>query len=339
MEASQKSIAISCGLVLLVVLVHPSVTFGQSSVVKSVLPKTVKIVGSGGLRGLEAYQSGVLITGEGHVLTAWSYVLDGETSTVTTNDGERFKGRLVGYDARLEIAILKIEAEGYPFFDLANAVEASVGSRILAFCNCYGVATGNEPVSVQRGVISAKTKLAARRGAWQIPYNDEAYIIDAVTSNPGAAGGVVTDRKGRLVAFIGKESRDVRSGLWLNYAIPVAKLTASIEKILDGKQLNDPNTTSRRTAEPLDPKLLGFALVPDVLNRTPPYVETVTPTSAAFESGLQPDDLIVEINSMPITSCRDVAKRLGQVDRDGTVVLVVQRGSKFVTLKISLVQP
>lgn len=313
-------------------------SFAQSAVVKNVLPKTVKIVGSGGIRGLEAYQSGIAISSEGHILTAWSYVLDGDSSTVTTNDGERFQGKLVGYDAKLEIAVLKIEAAGIPFFDIDSAIDVSVGTRILAFCNCYGVATGNEPVSVQTGVVSAKTKLMARRGAWQIPYTEEAYFLDAVTSNPGSAGGVVTDRKGRLIAFIGKESRDSRSGLWLNYAIPFSKLSDSISKIISGVQLADSRTTSRRTAEPLDPKLLGFELVPEVLNRTPAYIESVRPDSAAFESGLRADDLIVEINGLPTASCRDVSKRLGQVDRDSAVRITVQRGSNFLSLELSLVQ-
>ena len=49
-------------------------TFIQAAA--SVQPKMVKIYGAGGLQGLEAYQSGFLISPQGHVLTAWSYVLD-----------------------------------------------------------------------------------------------------------------------------------------------------------------------------------------------------------------------------------------------------------------------
>ena len=111
--------------------------------------------------------------------------------------------------------------------------------------------------------------------------------------------------------MIGKESRDARTGLWLSYAIPFSKLTESVNRILDGKNLNDQNVTSRRTAEPLDPKLLGFSLVPEVLNRTPPYIESVRPGSVAFEAGIEADDLIIEINGLPAASCRDVANATG----------------------------
>lgn len=318
-------------------LLSASTASAQSDAVKTVLPSTVKVVGSGGMRGLEAYQSGIIISSEGHILTAWSYVLDSD-STVTTNDGERFECKLLGYDAKLEIAILKIEAQGLPKIDLASAISPDVGTPIIAFCNCYGVAVGDEPVSVQRGVVAAKTKLAARRGSWQTPYTDDVFILDAITSNPGAAGGIVCDTKGRPVALIGKESRDARTGLWLSYAIPFSKLSESVNRILDGKNLQDQDMTSRRTAEPLEPALLGFALVPEVLNRTPPYIELIREKSVADNSGLLADDLIIEINGLPTASVRDVAKRLGQVDRDSPVTITIQRGSEFLSVTMSLLE-
>ena len=324
-------------LSIALVMLSVSTACAQSAAIKAVLPATVKIVGSGGLRGLEAYQSGIVISSEGHVLTAWSYVLDSD-STVTTNDGERFECKLLGYDAKLEIAILKIEAQGISKVDLASAVDPTVGTTALAFCNCYGVAAGDEPVSVQRGVVAAKTKLAARRGSWQTPYTDDVYILDAITSNPGSAGGIVCNAKGQPIGMIGKESRDSRTGLWLSYAIPFSKLNDSINRILDGKNLQDKSTTSRRTAEPLEPRLLGFALVPEVLNRTPPYIEMVRASSVADKSGLLADDLIIEINGLPTASCRDVAKRLGQVDRDSPVTITIQRGSEFISVTMSLLE-
>ena len=84
--------------------------------------KMVKIYGAGGFRGMEGYQSGFLISAEGHVLTALSYVLDTDRITVTLNDGRRYDAKLLGGDPRLEVAVLKIEAANLPHFDLAKAV-------------------------------------------------------------------------------------------------------------------------------------------------------------------------------------------------------------------------
>ena len=79
-------------------------------------PKIVKIFGAGGLRGLEAYQSGFLISGEGHILTAWSYVLDSDVITVYLHDGRKLTADVVGMDPRSENAVLKIESPGLPHF-------------------------------------------------------------------------------------------------------------------------------------------------------------------------------------------------------------------------------
>ena len=93
-----------------------------AAVVRGVQPKIVKIYGAGGFRGLEPYQSGFLISPEGHVLTVWSYVLDTEFITVTLDDGRKFEAKLLGADPRLELALLKIEAADLPYFDLAQEI-------------------------------------------------------------------------------------------------------------------------------------------------------------------------------------------------------------------------
>jgi serine protease Do len=115
-----------------------------AATVESVQPKVVKIYGAGGLRGLEPYQSGFLISPEGHVLTVWSYVLDTDYITVTLNSGQKYQGELIGADPRYEIAILKIDADELSHFAPGDAAPLEVGDRVLAFSNLFGVATENK---------------------------------------------------------------------------------------------------------------------------------------------------------------------------------------------------
>ncbi|MFT7639479.1 MAG: S1-C subfamily serine protease [Pirellulaceae bacterium] len=203
--------------------------------INDVQPKIVKVYGAGGLKGLEAYQSGFLISSEGHVLTSWSYVLDTDYITITLDDGRKFEGTLVGADPRLEIAIVKIAATDVSFFDLAKAAEMESGDRVLAFSNLYGVATGNEPASVLHGSVSAKTTLTARRGAFQSPYKGPVYVLDAMTNNPGATGGALTNRRGELAGILGKELRNSLNNAWLNYAVPVSSIREAVEDIMEGR--------------------------------------------------------------------------------------------------------
>ena len=201
-----------------------SVAFGNerpssyAEVVADVQPRMIKVFGTGGLRSLESYQSGFLISKDGHVLTAWSYVLDSGDATVVLDDGRKFTSEIVGADPRMEIAVLKIDATDLPYFDLSSASPLQLGSRVLAFSNLYGVATGDEPTSVLHGIVAGRTKLSARRGSFKTPYRGNVYVLDAMTNNAGAAGGALTDSQGRLAGVLGKELRDAETNTWLNYA-------------------------------------------------------------------------------------------------------------------------
>lgn len=301
-----------------------------------VQPKMVKIVGSGGFQGLEPYQSGFLVSGTGHILTVWSYVLDSDAVSVTLDDGQRFEAKLVGYDPRIEIAVLKIEGTGMNNFILDEAIPGRPGARILAFSNLYGVATGNEPASVQHGIISTKTKLSARKGAFKSMYQGDVYILDAVTNNPGAAGGAITDRKGRLIGMIGKELRDSQTNSWLNFAIPIDQLTKSVNDIRSGKMVIQSDTTRRKPTEPMTPDLIGVVLVADVVSRTPPFVDRVIVGSKAAKAGIQTDDLLIEVNGRMTPSNKEVIEAMSYVDRDATLNLTIQRGKEFKSIEINL---
>ena len=309
----------------------PSAEVSINQAVDQAQPKLVKIYGAGGLRGLEAYQTGFLISAEGHILTAWSYVLDTESVGVTLFDGRKFDAKVLGFDPRLEVAVLKIEATGLPHFDLKQAIEADAGSRVLALSNLFGVAIGNEPVSVQRGTVSVKTRLEARRGVYEIPYDGPVYVLDVVTNNPGAAGGALVTRRGELVAMLGKELRNSLNNTWLNYAIPIPQLRDSVEQIRAGKLvIHKADEGVKKPAKSLTLAMLGITLVPDVVERTPPYVDGVVPGSSAEKAGLQPDDLVVSVGDRLVPSCKTLVSELRYVDFEDRVKLTLLRGQQMI---------
>ncbi|HQU42331.1 MAG TPA: trypsin-like peptidase domain-containing protein [Pirellulales bacterium] len=308
-----------------------------AKVVQEVEPKIVKIYGAGGFRGLEAYQSGFLISAEGHILTAWSYVLDTQYVGVTLDDGRKFDAELLGADPRLEVAVLKIDATGLPHFDLTQSQDVAAGSRVLAFSNLFGVATGNEPVSVQHGIVAVKAPLEARRGSFETPYHGMAYILDAMTNNPGAQGGALTDAQGRLVGMLGKELRNALSNTWLNYAVPVPEVVATVDAIRAGKFVPAASTDDgTKPKHPLDLAALGLVMVPDVLDRTPPYVERVLPNSPAAAAGLSADDLVIFVNNRLVQSCRALTAETGRIDRADKVKITVLRGQQLVEFELAV---
>ncbi len=299
----------------------PSVT----EAIARVQPKMVKIYGVGGPQGMEDYQSGFLISAEGHILTAWSYVLDTESIDVRLADGRKLSAKLLGADPRLEVAVLKVDATALPHFDPSQAVEVDVGARILAFSNLFGVATGNEPASVQHGTISVKTRLDARRGAFDSPYHGPVYVLDVVTNNPGAAGGAVVTRRGELVAILGKELRNSLNNTWLNYAIPLSELRESVQQIQAGKFVARRAESAKKPAQGLTPMSLGLVLVPDVVERTPPYVDRILPGSAAADANLKPDDLVVLVGDRLVPSCKALRGELEMIPVGDKVKVTVLR--------------
>jgi serine protease Do len=295
----------------------------------------VKIYGAGGLKGLEAYQSGFLISGDGHILTVWSYVLDTDYITIVLDDGRKFEGKIVGADPRLEMAVLKIDSQELDHFSLSKSIVLQPGARILTISNLFGVATGNEPCSVLHGIVAATTSLNARRGAFKSPYQGPIYVLDAISNNPGAAGGALTDSYGNLAGLLGKELRNAQNGTWLNYALPIAQLTTAVEDIIAGRtRPRSFDETVNRPDNPHTLKSLGIRMVPDVLAKTPPFVDSITRKSVAEQKGIQPDDLILYLNNRRIDSLNTLVNEIALIDKIDDITVVIQRDNNLIDITL-----
>jgi serine protease Do len=166
-----------------------------------------------------------------------------------------------------------------------------------------------------------------------------------VTNNPGAAGGVLVNYQGELLGMLGKELKNSLNNTWLNYSVPVEVFRKKAQDLIaDGGGLITETPESDQpkvAANPLTLELLGLVLVPNVLERTPPFVDDVRPNSPAAAAGLMPDDLVIFISDTRVTnprlvkSCRILRDELSYIDRDDTITLTVMRGEKLVqfTLK------
>jgi S1-C subfamily serine protease len=340
-------------LMLVLVTAGGRLACGSDAVIEQAARTVVKIYGAGGYRGLEAYQSGFLVSPDGHVMTAMSTVLDSEEIDCVLDDGRRFAASLTGIDPHREMALLKLDGEGLPFAALSGASLAEsramasgeeagnadqqgttsraearlsqAGTRVYALSNLFGVAVGDERVSVQQGVISAVVPLAARRGAYEAPYGGDVYLLDFTVNNPGSAGGLLVDVQGRPVGMLGKELRSSAAGIWLNYAIPLSEVAASFDTLRSGQPAE---AAASADLVPFDTRLLGFLLVPDILERTPPFIEAVIESTPAAVGGLQADDLLVAVGSRSVMSCAAVAEQLAQINEGDRVrVSVIRDGS------------
>lgn len=338
------------GLVLTVLLILPAAAPAQQPfgpVSDEVNKKMVKLFGSGGFQRLANYGTGVLVSPDGYILTVASHMLDTPELRVHLYDGRRFEAKVIVMEPELDAALLKIEKlDGeVPYFDIAQAAKtplAQPGDWVLGFSNQFKIATRDEPMSVQRGVIAAYSKLHGRRGIFEAPYTGEVYVIDAITNNPGAGGGALTTRKGELLGIIGKELRNSLSDTWMNYAVPVASLATFVEEAKAGKY--KPKERPKIVAG--SGGFHGIILVPDVVDRTPPFIEEILPGSPAAKAGLKPDDLIVYIEGEQVGSVKTFRAMMDHYKPGTTLQMEVQRvidrqtkSEKLVTVKLELAEP
>ena len=307
-------------------------------VVAETLPKVVKIFGAGGLRGLPGYGTGFLISGRGHVATAWNHVLDADPVLVVLDDGRRLEYRVLAADPARGLAVLEPARDdlALPHFEPADAAAAEPGDRVLAFSNAYKVAGGDEPVGVQRAVVSAVAELDARRGGAAAGVTGPVLILDAATNNAGAAGGAVVDRSGRLVGILGRELKNDATNVFVNYALPAADAAGTLRAMLDGTFSAAPTASAAAVAGGPTAADLGVALVPDVVRRTPAYVDFVADGSPAAVAGVRPGDLVVLLGGELVPSIRLLTGRLAAAEPGSDLNLVVRRDGELVPLTVEI---
>ncbi|MDR1479879.1 MAG: trypsin-like peptidase domain-containing protein [Planctomycetaceae bacterium] len=363
-----------------------------NKIISDVLSKVVKIYGIGGVPGIHGYQSGIIISPDGYILTAITPSLQTDTITVVLDSGKKYEAKQVNGDPLTEIVLLKIQENDLPYFNInlhdkneinpnlnsnqnpapnsdakTNSTDSTqnsntadvkvaelgrggrfdervrIGDSVLAVSNMFNIAEGNESATVQQGIIAARTMLKARRGVFDTPYQDEVFIVDVTTNNPGACGGaLVQTETGQLVGMLGKELMNSENNSWLNFAIPAFMLRNRvrqlIERAADKSRLVDPELM-RAKVELIPEDTIhqfqswGILLVTSVSKRTPPFIDTVKPNSEAAKQGLQPDDLIVMINNQITPSIKAVEEQINQIESGGQITITVERKMTLIDVK------
>ncbi|MFO0866333.1 MAG: trypsin-like peptidase domain-containing protein [Gemmataceae bacterium] len=323
------------------------------SVAADVNKKLVKVFGAGGFKGLPSYGTGILVSAKGYVLTVNNHILSSTNLRVHLYDGRVYTAKLVSREPEFDLAIIKIEndVDFLPHYDVdKSAVSpiAEAGDLVFAHSNCFQIATRDEPMSVQRGVVAAYTDLRGRRGVFDAPFNGEVYFIDTVANNPGAAGGALTNRKGDLLGIIGRELKNTLTDTWINYAVPIQ---SKVDLVRDQK--TEKVSIATFVKESIEGKYKegekkkredkggyhGIILVANAITATPPYVEEVAPDSPASKAGLKPDDLIVYVDGNLVPSIRifrELMKSYGP--EDPPIRLEVQRGNRLESITLKLTQ-
>lgn len=273
------------------------------------------------------YATGIIVSPDGQIVTATGVFLSEGTVRVTMPDGSQQQAEVVRKSNALQISLLKVGVPTPDFFAIGAEPAAKKGDWVLAVSNAFKVAEGTEPLSVNIGVLSLRVRLDARRGYSDFPYEDDVYLIDAITSNPGAAGGAVVSSSGNLVGLVGKVIEGKTTGTRLNYAVPADLLA----QFISGKE---PEQTVPVAPQNVTKGELGIRLFALGGRKAPAYVDRVLPGSPAAEAGIKNDDLVVSIGGEVVRDAGDFKRLSENLPAGVEVSLEVKRKNDLLTIRL-----
>jgi serine protease Do len=273
---------------------------------------------------VDGYASGMIVSADGKVLTTQGVFLDGNQVQVILPDGRTLPATVVRRDRRLQMSLLDLGVPTPNYFDLEKESTAQQGDWIAAISNAFKVADKDEPLSVMMGVVSLRTTIDAKLNERDVAYSGPLVLIDAITSNPGAAGGVVLDGKGLVVGMIGRIIDSSETNTRLNYAVPCSEV---LKFIRGESEVAPAPVVATSSGKPLDLGLKVFTLSG---RSSPPYVDRVLPGGAAAQAGIQADDLVVSVAGEKVNTVSQYLAAVEKLTDAADVVIVVARKKELI---------
>jgi len=271
-------------------------------------------------RAMEARGSGFIIDANGTIITNNHVVKGARSVSVTLDDGAVLPAKVIGADARTDIAVLKVDGhKPLPYIQLGNSRDVKPGEWVVAMGNPFGLGG-----SVTAGIVSAVS-----RDIGAGPY-DQFIQVDAPI-NQGNSGGPLFTQDGKVIGMNTAILSPSGGSIGIGFAIPsdmIRTVTAQLEHsghVTRGYVGVEAQQVTGATAQGLHlPDNAGALLA------------GVQPDSPAAEAGLQPGDVIQAVNGAKVSSPKDLAMNVAGVQPGEQAHLTVLHDgqTKEVTVKV-----
>lgn len=261
--------------------------------------------------------AGFMIDNEGHLVTAAHVVIDTDEIIVKLADQRVLPATLVGADAELDIALLRIASPGPVAPPLGRSALLRPGHWVLSVGEPYGLNR-----SVAAGIV----------GGTDRHFSDDPellYLQTDIALNPGNSGGPLVNAGGEIV---GMNIRTVVGA----YGTPGVSLSIPIEIVLEiaGELRGGGDISRPRLGADFDDVSPQLARASGRGTTQGTVVNTVRRGSLAERMGLKPQDVIVAMNDKPVGNSADLARSLLGWRQTAGTRLVVLRGGAVLTLKL-----
>lgn len=266
--------------------------------------------------------SGVIISPDGYILSNNHVVEGADEVKVALNNGEdEIIAKVVGSDPHTDISVLKIDRTGLQPITITDSDQLQVGDIVLAVGNPFGVGQ-----TVTMGIVSATS-----RGFSGAIVDYEDFIQTDAAINPGNSGGALVDTEGRLVGV--NTAIISRSGgnMGIGFAIPANMARMVMNSIIQHGKVTRGYIGVRigDVTPDLQSKL-------KLKSRSGAFVSDVPKGSPAASAGLQPYDVITELNGRKVPDSRQLRLWVSQTPPKTKVNLRVVRDGKEITVPVTL---
>jgi len=263
--------------------------------------------------------SGFIVSDDGYVMTNAHVVEGADEVTVTLTDRREFKAKVLGADARSDVAVLKVEARNLPSLRIGDSNKIRVGEWVIAIGSPFNLEN-----TVTAGIISAK----ARDTGEYLP-----LIQSDVAVNPGNSGGPLINMRGEVIGINSQIATLSGAYNGISFAVPIdevmrvadqIKKTGKVTRGRLGVQISE---VTRDVAESLG---LGRARGAEVA--------MVEPGGPAEKAGVKTGDIILKFNGKDIEKSSDLPRQVGGTAVGSRATVSVWRRGQQLDLPVTIVE-
>jgi serine protease DegQ len=264
--------------------------------------------------------SGVIVSGEGYILTNFHVVEGADQIEVGLADGRKAAARIVGTDPETDLAVIRIGERNLPVMVLGQPDEARVGDVVLAIGNPFGVGQ-----TVTMGIISA-----VGRNNLHINHFENFIQTDAAI-NFGNSGGALVDIHGNLLGINSAIYSQTGGSIGIGFAIPVSTARTVLESIIKHGQVVrgwigiESQDITPELADSFGLGRSSGAIIAGVVRNGP-----------ADRAGVRPGDILLAVEGKIVKNTGDMLNLIAQLAPGAKAKLKLMRQNRESTVDVTV---
>jgi serine protease Do len=244
--------------------------------------------------------SGFIVSPKGYILTNYHVIEDAAKITVRLQSGEEYRGSVAGFDPETDVALIKIDsAKDLPTVTLGDSNVTQVGDWVLAMGSPFGLEQ-----TVTAGIISKKERESPYFNVFQRFLQTDAAI------NRGNSGGPLVNMRGEVIGMNSQIATSTGDYNGIGFALPSNETSFVYKQLLaQGKVKRGYLGITLESVHDQFAKVYGLPEAKGAIVMTVTVNETGAPTPAQ-KAGMQPSDIIVELEGAPVLNAQDLIQRI-----------------------------